>query len=45
MEKKKKQSKYKFNNKINDIEDIFNFSNILEEDFTKERIKKRARQI
>ncbi|MBS5825463.1 MAG: helix-turn-helix domain-containing protein [Clostridium argentinense] len=38
--KEKKQSKYKFNNKINDIEDIFNFSNILEEDFTKERIKK-----
>lgn len=37
--KEKKQSKYNYNNKIDDIEDIFNFSNILEDDYINEQIK------
>lgn len=38
-EKVKKKSKYNFSNKIGDIEDIFKFSNILEDDYMNERIR------
>ncbi|WP_461615524.1 helix-turn-helix domain-containing protein, partial [Clostridium sp. Marseille-QA1073] len=37
--KEKKQPKYNYNNKIDNIEDIFNFSNILEEDYINEQIE------
>ncbi|WP_291580667.1 YkvA family protein [Clostridium sp. UBA6640] len=37
--KEKKQFKYSYNNKIDDIEDIFNFSNFLEDNYINEQIE------